>query len=139
MQHAAQAKALAARRAYDKGTDTKGAGSNETARPAPGAGCSQAKRRVAAVPAARAARPPAVARRAREPAARSLPGFEGGQLPLMQSMPKLKGFTNPFPCRVRACEPPHPSGFEGDVATPKTLADGGPGRGRERSESAGQR
>jgi large subunit ribosomal protein L15 len=24
------------------------------------------------------------------------PGFEGGQLPLMQRTPKLKGFTNPF-------------------------------------------
>jgi large subunit ribosomal protein L15 len=24
------------------------------------------------------------------------PGFEGGQLPLMQRIPKLKGFTNPF-------------------------------------------
>ena len=23
-------------------------------------------------------------------------GFEGGQLPLMQRLPKLKGFTNPF-------------------------------------------
>jgi large subunit ribosomal protein L15 len=24
------------------------------------------------------------------------PGFEGGQLPLMQRIPKLRGFTNPF-------------------------------------------
>jgi large subunit ribosomal protein L15 len=24
------------------------------------------------------------------------PGFEGGQLPLLQRIPKLKGFTNPF-------------------------------------------
>ena len=30
-------------------------------------------------------------------ARRQIPaGFEGGQLPLMQRIPKLKGFTNPF-------------------------------------------
>ena len=42
-------------------------------------------------------------------------GFEGGQLPLMQRIPKLRGFTNPFrveytPVRVGALE-----GIEGDA------------------------
>jgi large subunit ribosomal protein L15 len=41
-------------------------------------------------------------------------GFEGGQLPLMQRIPKLRGFTNPFrieytPVNVGALE-----GIEGD-------------------------
>jgi large subunit ribosomal protein L15 len=53
------------------------------------------------------------------------PGFEGGQLPLMQRIPKLKGFTNPFrveyaPVNLHTLET-----FEGDVATPETLANAG--------------
>jgi large subunit ribosomal protein L15 len=53
------------------------------------------------------------------------PGFEGGQLPLMQRIPKLKGFTNPFrveyaPVNLHTLET-----FPGDVATPTTLADAG--------------
>jgi large subunit ribosomal protein L15 len=52
-------------------------------------------------------------------------GFEGGQLPLMQRIPKLKGFTNPFrveyaPVNLHTLET-----FAGDVATPTTLADAG--------------
>ena len=46
--------------------------------------------------AARVTRLPAAARRARG-ARNTVPvGFEGGQLPLMQRIPKLKGFKNPF-------------------------------------------
>jgi len=53
------------------------------------------------------------------------PGFEGGQLPLMQRIPKLKGFTNPFrveyaPVNLHTLET-----FDGDLANPKTLADAG--------------
>lgn len=32
---------------------------------------------------------------------RRRPGFEGGQTPLIRRMPKLKGFKNPFPKKVR--------------------------------------
>ena len=49
-----------------------------------------------AASAARAARPPAAARRARARAARCRPGFEGGQTPLHRRTPKAKGFNNPF-------------------------------------------
>jgi large subunit ribosomal protein L15 len=52
-------------------------------------------------------------------------GFEGGQLPLMQRIPKLKGFTNPFrveyaPVNLHTLET-----FAGETATPTTLADAG--------------
>ena len=36
------------------------------------------------------------------------PGFEGGQLPLMQRIPKLQGLHEPVPRRVRPGQPPHP-------------------------------
>ena len=49
-----------------------------------------------AAPAARAARPPAEARRASSARSTVKPGFEGGQLPLTQRIPKLRGFENPF-------------------------------------------
>ena len=64
---------------------------------APAPGSNKAKSASAAASAARAARPPArhqgpaVARRGK--VAR---GFEGGQMPLKQRVPKLKGFNNPF-------------------------------------------
>ena len=46
--------------------------------------------------AARAGRPPAAAPRGRRPGNNIKPGFEGGQLPLTQRIPKLRGFANPF-------------------------------------------
>jgi large subunit ribosomal protein L15 len=52
-------------------------------------------------------------------------GFEGGQLPLMQRIPKLKGFTNPFrveytPVNVAALE-----ALGADEVTPQTLTEAG--------------
>jgi large subunit ribosomal protein L15 len=52
-------------------------------------------------------------------------GFEGGQLPLMQRIPKLKGFTNPFrvsytPVNLGALE-----ALGADEVTVKTLVDAG--------------
>jgi large subunit ribosomal protein L15 len=52
-------------------------------------------------------------------------GFEGGQLPLMQRIPKLKGFTNPF--RV-AYTPVNLGALEAlgkDEVTVETLVDAG--------------
>ena len=53
------------------------------------------------------------------------PGFEGGQLPLMQRIPKLKGFTNPFrveytPVNLAALEV-----LDGEEITPQTLVEAG--------------
>jgi large subunit ribosomal protein L15 len=53
------------------------------------------------------------------------PGFEGGQLPLMQRIPKLKGFTNPFRVEYAPVNLHTLQSFDGDVASPQTLADAG--------------
>jgi large subunit ribosomal protein L15 len=52
-------------------------------------------------------------------------GFEGGQLPLMQRIPKLRGFKNPFrieytPVNLDALE-----ALEGDQVTPDSLVAAG--------------
>lgn len=52
-------------------------------------------------------------------------GFEGGQLPLMQRIPKLKGFTNPFRVAYAVVNLDTLAGFAGDEATPETLARSG--------------
>lgn len=65
-------------------------------------------------------------------------GFEGGQLPLMQRIPKLKGFTNPFrieytPVNVGALE-----ALGADVVTPQTLAEAGLARPKALVKILGQ-
>jgi large subunit ribosomal protein L15 len=49
------------------------------------------------------------------------PGFEGGQLPLMQRIPKLKGFKNPFRVEYQAINLDVLESFDGDEVTPDTL------------------
>ena len=49
------------------------------------------------------------------------PGFEGGQLPLAQRIPKLKGFNNPFRVAYAVVNLDTLETFTGDVATPATL------------------
>ncbi|MGC8626098.1 MAG: 50S ribosomal protein L15 [Acidimicrobiales bacterium] len=54
------------------------------------------------------------------------PGFEGGQLPLAQRVPKLKGFKNPFRVDyVVVNVDTLDRRFEGAVVTPETLRDAG--------------
>lgn len=54
------------------------------------------------------------------------PGFEGGQLPLAQRIPKLKGFRNPFRVSYAVVNlDTLEERFEGDEATPLTLASAG--------------
>jgi len=53
------------------------------------------------------------------------PGFEGGQLPLMQRIPKLKGFKNPFRVEYNVVNLDTLADFEGDVVSPDTLRDRG--------------
>ena len=48
-------------------------------------------------------------------------GFEGGQLPLQQRIPKLKGFKNPFRVEYGVVNLDTLQDFEGDVITPDTL------------------
>ncbi len=49
------------------------------------------------------------------------PGFEGGQLPLAQRIPKLKGFHNPFRVAYSVVNLDSLENFVGEVATPVTL------------------
>jgi large subunit ribosomal protein L15 len=49
------------------------------------------------------------------------PGFEGGQLPLMQRIPKLKGFKNPFRVEYVVVNLDTLESFEGTEVTPETL------------------
>lgn len=49
------------------------------------------------------------------------PGFEGGQLPLKQRIPKLKGFKNPFRVEYAIVNLDALEGIAGDIVTPETL------------------
>ncbi len=53
------------------------------------------------------------------------PGFEGGQLPLKQRIPKLKGFKNPFRVEYNVINLDTLEAFEGDVVSPETLRSKG--------------
>jgi large subunit ribosomal protein L15 len=53
------------------------------------------------------------------------PGFEGGQLPLTQRIPKLKGFKNPFRVEYNVINLDTLEGFEGDTVSPETLRGAG--------------
>ena len=48
-------------------------------------------------------------------------GFEGGQLPLSQRVPKLKGFKNPFRVEYTVVNLDALQSFDGDDVTPETL------------------
>jgi large subunit ribosomal protein L15 len=49
------------------------------------------------------------------------PGFEGGQLPLTQRIPKLKGFKNPFRVEYVVVNLETLEIFGGDTVTPEAL------------------
>ena len=53
------------------------------------------------------------------------PGFEGGQLPLAQRVPKLKGFNNPFRVEYVVVNLDTLESFDGSVITPETLREKG--------------
>jgi large subunit ribosomal protein L15 len=53
------------------------------------------------------------------------PGFEGGQLPLAQRIPKLKGFKNPFRVEYVVVNLDTLEAIEGETITPETLRASG--------------
>jgi large subunit ribosomal protein L15 len=53
------------------------------------------------------------------------PGFEGGQLPLTQRIPKLKGFKNPFRVEYTVVNLETLEAVEGDTVSPDTLRAAG--------------
>ena len=52
-------------------------------------------------------------------------GFEGGQLPLAQRVPKLRGFKNPFRVEYTVVNLDALQDFDGDEVTPETLRSKG--------------
>ena len=52
-------------------------------------------------------------------------GFEGGQLPLQQRVPKLKGFKNPFRVSYTVINLGTLQELEGDEVSPESLRAGG--------------
>jgi large subunit ribosomal protein L15 len=52
-------------------------------------------------------------------------GFEGGQLPLMQRIPKLKGFNNPFRVEYTPVNLDDLAALGADEVTVERLVDGG--------------
>ncbi len=52
-------------------------------------------------------------------------GFEGGQLPLMQRIPKLKGFNNPFRVEYTPVNLGALDALGADEVTPETLVEAG--------------
>jgi large subunit ribosomal protein L15 len=53
------------------------------------------------------------------------PGFEGGQLPLAQRVPKLKGFKNPFRVEYVVVNLDALEAFDGPEITPERLRERG--------------
>jgi large subunit ribosomal protein L15 len=53
------------------------------------------------------------------------PGFEGGQLPLKQRIPKLKGFKNPFRVEYAVVNLTALDAIEGDEVNPEVLRAAG--------------
>ena len=53
------------------------------------------------------------------------PGFEGGQLPLSQRIPKLKGFKNPFRVEYNVVNLDTLQALEADRVNPETLRAAG--------------
>ena len=53
------------------------------------------------------------------------PGFEGGQLPLAQRLPKLRGFNNPFRVEYNVINLDAIAQMDTDVITPEALRERG--------------
>ncbi len=65
-------------------------------------------------------------------------GFEGGQLPLMQRIPKLKGFTNPFRVEYTPVNLAALDALDADEITVQTLIDAGLARPKALVKVLGQ-
>jgi large subunit ribosomal protein L15 len=65
-------------------------------------------------------------------------GFEGGQLPLMQRIPKLKGFKNPFRIAYTPVNVGVLAGLDGNEVTHETLVAAGLCRPKDLVKILGQ-
>jgi large subunit ribosomal protein L15 len=92
---------------------------------APPAGATKAKRRVGRGTGGKGHKTAGRGTKGQKSRSKVPAGFEGGQLPLMQRIPKLKGFKNPFrveyvPVNVGAL-----AGLSEKEITPETMAAAG--------------
>jgi large subunit ribosomal protein L15 len=65
-------------------------------------------------------------------------GFEGGQLPLMQRIPKLKGFKNPFRVTYTPINVGVLAGLDGSTFTHQSLVEAGLARPKDLIKVLGQ-
>src|SRR5436305_12344516 len=87
----------------------------------PGAGSHRARRRVGRGIAGKGGKTAGRGTKGQGARNNIKPGFEGGQLPLAQRIPKLKGFKNPFRVEYVVVNLDTLADFEGDQVNPDTL------------------
>ena len=87
----------------------------------PAAGSTQPRRRVGRGTAGKGGKTAGRGTKGQGARGQVRPGFEGGQLPLKQRVPKLKGFKNPFRVEYTVVNLDALETFEGDEVSPETL------------------
>ncbi len=92
---------------------------------APPPGSTRPRRRVARGTAGRRGKTAGRGTKGQGARANVKPGFEGGQLPLKQRVPKLKGFKNPFRVEYVVVNLGTLQSVDGDVVTPDSLRAAG--------------
>ena len=87
----------------------------------PAAGSTRARRRVGRGTAGKGGKTAGRGTKGQGARGQVKPGFEGGQLPLTQRVPKLKGFKNPFRVEYAVVNLDALEAFDGDDVNPDTL------------------
>ena len=92
---------------------------------APAPGAHRARRRVARGIAGKGGKTAGRGTKGQNARSSVKPGFEGGQLPLTQRLPKLRGFTNPFGVEYNVVNLDVLEALGGDEVTPESLRAAG--------------
>jgi large subunit ribosomal protein L15 len=92
---------------------------------APAPGSHRARRRVARGTAGKGGKTAGRGTKGQNARGYVKPGFEGGQLPLTQRIPKLRGFNNPFRIEYNVVNLDALAGLETDEFSPETLRAAG--------------
>jgi large subunit ribosomal protein L15 len=91
----------------------------------PAEGSHRAKRRVARGIAGKGGKTAGRGTKGQKARGQVKPGFEGGQLPLTQRIPKLRGFANPFRIEYNVVNLAVIEELEADEVTPESLKAAG--------------
>jgi large subunit ribosomal protein L15 len=92
---------------------------------APAPGAHRARRRVARGIAGKGGKTAGRGTKGQNARSSVKPGFEGGQLPLTQRLPKLRGFANPFRVEYNVVNLDVLEALGGDEVTPESLRAAG--------------